>query len=116
MTEDNHGENGITGPGRSVEIREALWVAAMACMGLLLLVLLHQSSDVMEETAKSGERKIPVSFWVSATSFLVVNISVFPLLKDSRPVGFKLLAYILTGIAPTVVLLFVVLNLLMSGN
>ena len=116
MTEDNHGENGIAGPGRSVEIREALWVAAMACMGLLLLVLLHQSSDVMGEYAQSGELKIPASFWLSAVSFLVVNFSVFPLLKNSKPVGFKVLAYILTGIVPTVVLLFVVLNLLMSGN
>ena len=103
-------------PDRAVEIKEALWIVAISCVGLLLLGLLHQSSDVMGVYTESGKIEIPPSFWLLATVYLAASLSVFPLLKDSQPADFRITAYVLTGAAPIVLLLLVVANLLALGT
>ena len=114
---DSNGKESETGPSKKVvEIKEAFWFVVTACIGLILLILLHQSGDVMGNFTQSGKKTIPTSFWILATIYLVASISVFPLLKDSKPVEFKVLGCLLTGVVPIVTLLLVVYNLLKLGN
>ena len=115
MTNDSQNEDGIERPDRTVEIKEGLWIVAMSCIGLLFIALLHQSSQVMGQYSESGKVDISVSFWVLATIYLAASISVFPLLKDSKPIEFKVTAYIFTGVVPIAALLMLVFNLLKLG-
>ena len=112
MIKNKRNEDGLQGISRSVEIKEGLWIVAVACIGLLFLVLLHQSGGIMAEFSESGKKDIPILFWVLVTIFLTFCISVFVLLKNSKPIEFRITAFLLTGVAPIVAILFIVFNLL----
>jgi len=97
---------------RKIEIKEALWVVSVSCIGLIFLILLHQSGGVMAECSETGTAKIPLSFWVWVTVYVSFCSSVFILLKESESIEFKIHAFILTGIVPIVAILLIILNLL----
>jgi preprotein translocase subunit SecG len=97
---------------KSLEIKEALWVLSMACIGLLFVVLLHQSGGIMAEFSRSGDSTIPFSFWILVTVLLFFCVSVFVLLKSSESKDFKFTAMLLTGVVPIVAVLFIVINLI----
>jgi len=100
-------------PGsRSIEIKEALWVASMSGIGILFLMLLNKSGRIMAEFSESGIGTIPISFWIVTTLILCLCISVFILLKDSHSKEFKVVGIVLTGIAPAVATLMIVLSVL----
>lgn len=99
-----------------IEVREGLWVVAMASIGLLLLMLLHQSGGVMAEFENSGDKTVPPSFWVLSAIYLGVSLSIFPLLRESSPPEFRITAYILTGLAPIVAWLMIGYNLVRLGS
>lgn len=101
---------------KGTEIREGLWVVAMASIGMLLLLLLHQSGQVMAEFEKSGSKSIPVSFWIVSIVYLSASFSIFPLLRSSSPPEFRITAYVLTGAAPIVAWLLIGYNLVRLGS
>lgn len=97
---------------RKIEIKEALWVVCMASIGLLFVVLLHQSGGIMGEYSRTGNTNIPLSFWALATIYLSLCVSVFILLRESEPIEFKITAFVLTGVVPIVGILLIIVNLL----
>ncbi len=92
-------------------VREAMWVACMAAIGLLVLLLLHQSGEVMARFAATGRATIPVGPWVVATLSLTLCALIPWLLRDSQPRGFRVLAILFTALVPAALVVFLVANL-----
>jgi len=92
-------------------IREALWVVAMACIALLLIVELYLSSTTMAAHLETGNGIISNSFWVFVAASLSACALVPYLLRDSKPKDFKIIAIVLTAIAPAAAVIFIALNL-----
>ena len=88
---------------------------AISIVGLLLLLLLHQSSDVMGSYAATGDADIPGPSWIISIIYLAASMPVFPLLKHCNPLCFRITANVLTGIAPEVMLVMITVNLLSLG-
>lgn len=92
------------------DIKEALWVTAMAGIGLLFLIVFYQSGQVMSTYAQTGQGEISLVYWLLVAAFLFLCTLVPVLLKDSEPL-FKVIAILLTAIAPAVTMVLVVANL-----
>jgi len=93
------------------ELKEAFWIVAMACIGLLVIVDLHLSSTVMGEYLETGSATIPFSFWAFVALTLAVSAVIPMLLKDSKSMELRVIAVLLTSIAPAVATIFIALNL-----
>jgi len=93
------------------EIKEAFWIVAMAAIGLLFIVVMHQSSTVMERVEASGSGTIPGAFWVTVTVALVLCALIPWLVNESREGGVRIIAILLTAVAPAGTILFVAWNL-----
>ena len=107
-----HHEERAYGMSRNIEIKEGLWIVCMSCIGLLFIILLHQSGGIMAEYSETGNTQIPLSFWVLVTIYISLCISVFFLLNESTPIIFKITGCIITGIVPIVTILLIIINLL----
>jgi len=92
--------------------KEALWVVAMAGIGLLFLVILYQMGQVMAAHAETGQARISGTMWASVGTALSLCALIPYLLKDSKGLPFKVIAIVMTSIAPAVTILFIVANLL----
>lgn len=91
-------------------VREAMWIACMAAIGLLVLLLLHLSGEVMARFAATGAATIPARFWVAVVVSLALCALIPWLLRDSES-GLRVLATLMTALAPAAVILFLVVNL-----
>ena len=92
--------------------KEALWVVAMAGIGLLFLVILYQMGQVMAAYTETGQARISGAMWACVGVALFLCAMIPYLLKDSKGLPFKVTAIVMTSIAPTVTILFIVANLL----
>jgi hypothetical protein len=92
------------------DIKEALWVTAMAVIGLLFLIVFRESGEVMATYAETGEVEISIVYWLLVAAFVFLCALIPVLLRDSEPL-FKVIAIALTAIAPAVTMAFVVANL-----
>jgi hypothetical protein len=92
-------------------VREALWVACMAAIGLLVLLLLHLSGKIMVQVEAAGQAPITPGFWFVVALTLGLSALIPWLLRDSQPVGFRVLAVLFTALAPALLVLFLVVNL-----
>ncbi len=111
MKETNTKDDAETN-SHSIEVKEALWVASMAGIGILFLILLNKSGRIMVNYSESGISVIPLSFWIVATAILCLCASIFILLKDSKSVELKVVGITLTGILPIVATLMIVVNVM----
>lgn len=93
------------------ELKEAFWIVAMAAIGLLLIVDLHLSSKVMAVFLEEGRATIPISFWAFLAATLVVCALIPLLLKDSKSMELRVVAVLLTSIAPAIGAILIALNL-----
>lgn len=91
--------------------KEAAWFAAVSIIGLLVLAILYQSSEIIAAHAGTADTGIPVIFWLSVVACLGLCALVPYLLKDSRPMDFKIIAILLTSVAPAVLIVFIVFSL-----
>ena len=110
MNESNRNDD-EDAKGRSIEIKEALWVASMSGIGLLFLLLLNRSGRIMAEFTETGISTIPISFWIVTVVVLCLCVSVFFLLKDSKSMEFKVVGIVLTCFAPALATLIIVINI-----
>jgi hypothetical protein len=92
------------------DIKEALRFTVMAGIGLLFIIVLYQSGEVMATYTETGEGKVPVGYWPLVTVFLFLCALIPVLLRGSEPM-FKVIAISLTAIAPALAIAFVVANL-----
>lgn len=93
------------------EKKEAAWFAAVAAIAWLVLVILYQSSEIIGAYAGTADASIPGIYWLSVAVCLGLCALVPHLLKDSRPMDFKIIAILLTSVAPTIVIVFVLFSL-----
>jgi len=91
--------------------KEALWVVAMAGIGLLFLVILYQMGQVMAAHAETGQARISETMWAGVAVALSLCAIIPYLLKDSKGLPFKVTAIVMTSITPAVTILFIVANL-----
>lgn len=82
----------------------------MAGIGILFLIILYQSGQVMAAYDESGQGNISVLYWVLVFAILALCALIPILLRDSEPMEFKVLAILFTAIVPVVALAFVVGN------
>jgi len=92
------------------DMKEALWVVAMAGIGMLFVIIFYQSGQVIAEYTEMGEASISGTFWVCVAVALSLCAMVPYLLKDSKGLPFKLIAILLTAITPAVTVVLVVAN------
>lgn len=93
------------------QIKEAFWIVAMAVIGLLFIVVMHQSSTVMETVEATGRGTIPGAFWVTVTIALALCALIPWLVSEAREGGVRVIAILLTSVAPAGTILFVAWNL-----
>ena len=91
--------------------KEAIWFAVVAGIALLVLAILHQSSGVIGAHTGTEEASTPGVYWILVVTCLSLCALVPYLLKDSRPLDFKIIAILLTGVAPAVLIGFVLFSL-----
>ena len=96
--------------------KEAVWFAVISIIALLIVVILHLSSGIIEAHAATQEASTPVVFWVLVVACLGLCALVPYLLKDSSPVEFKIIAILLTAVGPAVVIGFVLFALWRSAG
>lgn len=96
------------------EKKEAVWFAAVAAIAWLVLVILYQSSVIIGAYAGTENASIPGIYWLSVAVCLALCALVPYLLKDSRPIDFKIIAILLTSVAPAIVIVFVLFSLWQS--
>ncbi len=96
--------------------KEAIWFAVVAGIALLVLVILHQSSGVIGAYTGTKEASTPGVYWVLVVTCLSLCALVPYLLKNSSPLDFKIIAVLLTGVAPAVLIGFVLFSLWRSTS
>ncbi len=90
--------------------KEAIWFGVVAGIAMLVLVILHQSSGFIGAQAGTEEASIPGVYWVLVVTCLSLCALVSYLLKNSSPLDFKIIAVLLTGVAPAVLIGFVLFS------
>ena len=98
------------------EKNEAVWFAVVAGIALLVLIILHQSGEIIGAYAAIEEASIPGVYWLFVAICLDLCALVPYLLKESRPMDFKIIAILLTAVAPTVLIGFILFSLWRSAN
>jgi len=91
--------------------KEAIWFGVVAGIGLLVLIILYQSSGIIGLHAGTGQASNPGIFWVVVVLCLSLCALVPYLLKESTPRDFKIIAILLTSVAPAVLIGFVLFSL-----
>lgn len=95
---------------------EAVWFAVVSIVALLILVILHQTGGIVGARAGAEVVDIPSVYWMLVVVCLSLCMLIPYLLKDSESMGFKVIAIILTAIAPTVVVGFALFSLWRSAS
>lgn len=90
--------------------KEAIWFGVVAGIALLVLVILYESSGIIGAQAGTEEASTPGVYWVLVMICLSLCALVPYLLNDSRPLDFKIIAILLTGVAPAVLVGFVLFS------
>lgn len=93
------------------EKKEAIWFAVVAAIGVLVLVILYQSSGIIEAYSGAEGAHTPAFYWVLVSLCLGLCALVPYLLSNSKPMDFKIIAILLTAVAPAVVIGFVLFSL-----
>ena len=98
--------------------KEAVWFAVVSIIALLVLVILHLSGEIIGARAGAGaeEVSIPSVYWVFVVVCLSLCALVPYLLKESTPLDFKIIATLLTALAPAVLIGFVLFSLWRSTS
>jgi hypothetical protein len=96
--------------------KEAVWFAVVSAIALLVLVILHQSGEIIGARAAVEEASIPIVYWVLVVVCLSLCALVPYLLKESKPLDFKIIATLLTALAPAVLVGFVLFSLWRSAS
>jgi hypothetical protein len=90
--------------------KEAIWFGVVAVIALLVLIILHQSSGVIGAHTGTEEASTPGVFWVLVVTCLSLCALVPYLLKNSSPLDFKIIAILLTGVVPAILIGFVLFS------
>ena len=93
------------------EKKEAIWFAVVAAIAVLVLVILYQSSEIIEAHSGAEEAHTPGFYWLLVSVCLGLCALVPYLLNNSRPMDFKIIAILLTAVAPAVLIVFVLFSL-----
>jgi hypothetical protein len=96
--------------------KEAAWFAVVSVIALLILVILHQSGEIIGARAGMEEVSVPVVYWVFVVACLGLCALVPYLLRESTPLDFKIIAILLTALAPVVLIGFVLFSLWRSAS
>ena len=96
--------------------KEAVWFAVVSVISLLILVILHQTGEIVGARAGAEVASIPSVYWMLVVVCLSLCALVPYLLKDSKSMEFKVIATILTALAPTVVVGFALFSLWRSAS
>ena len=96
--------------------KEAVWFAVVSVIALLILVILHQSGEIIGARAGLEEVSVPVVYWVVVVSCLGLCALVPYLLRESTPLDFKIIAILLTALAPAILVAFVLFSLWRSAS
>jgi Na+/alanine symporter len=91
--------------------KEAVWFAAVAIIALLVLIILFQSNNIIEAYEKAGSASIPGTFWLIVGICSSLCALVPYLLKESKPIDFRIIGIVLTGVAPATLIVFVLFSL-----
>lgn len=93
------------------DLCEALWVVSMAGIGLLFLVILYLTGQVMAAYEATAGGDIPVAYWALVGVFVLLCALIPVLLRNSQPPGFRILAILFTAVAPVATVALIVANL-----
>ena len=96
--------------------KEAAWFAVISVIAMLVLIILYQSGGTIEAHMGTEETSIPVVYWVLVVVCLGLCALVPFLLKDSTPMDFKIIAILLTAVAPAVLIGFILFSLWRSAS
>ena len=96
--------------------KEAVWFAVVSVIALLVLVILQQSGEIIGARAAAEEVSIPGVYWALIVVCLSLCALVPYLLKESTPLDFKIIATLLTALAPAVLIGFVLFSLWRSTS
>ena len=96
--------------------KEAIWFAVVSIVALLVLVILHQTGEIVGARTGAEVANIPGVYWMLVVVCLSLCMLVPYLLKDSKSMEFKVIAILLTGLAPTVVVGFALFTLWRSAS
>ena len=98
------------------EKKEAIWFGVVAVIALLVLVILHQSGEIVADFMMLEEPSVPVIYWVLIVVCLSLCALVPYLLKDSKEMDFKIIAILLTSVAPIALICFILFSFWRSAN
>jgi amino acid transporter len=96
--------------------KEAAWFAVVACIAMLVLVILYLSGPIIGAHIGMEETSTPGIYWVLVVVCLGLCALVPYLLKDSRPMDFKIIGILLTAVAPAAIIGFILFSLWRSGS
>jgi cytochrome bd-type quinol oxidase subunit 2 len=96
--------------------KEAIWFAVVSIVALLVLIILHQTGEIVGARTGAEVANIPSVYWMLVVVCLSLCVLVPYLLKDSKSMEFKVIAIILTALAPTVVVGFALFSLWRSAS
>ncbi len=96
--------------------KEAAWFAVISVIAMLVLIILYQSGGIIEAHMGTEETSTPVVYWVLVVVCLCLCALVPFLLKDSTPMDFKIIAILLTAVAPAVLIGFILFSLWRSAS
>lgn len=93
------------------DIKEAIWFAVVACIAMLVLIILYQAGPIIGLHAGTDEATTPAVFWILIVVCLSLCAFVPFLLKNSKPMDFKIIAILLTAVVPAVIIAFLLFSL-----
>lgn len=96
--------------------KEAAWFAAVSVIAVLVLIILYQSGEIIAARAVTEGVGIPGVFWISAVACLSLCGLVPYLLKDSEPMDFRIIAILLTAVAPAILIGYLLYSLWRSNE
>lgn len=96
--------------------KEAAWFAVVAGIALLVLVILYQSGEIIAARAVTEGVSIPGVFWISLVACVSLCGLVPYLLKESKPMDFRILAILLTAVAPMILIGYLLFSLWRSNE
>ena len=88
----------------------------VAGIALLVLVILYQSGEIIAARAVTEGVSIPGVYWIAVVACLSLCGLVPYLLKDSDPMDFRIIAILLTAVAPAVLIGYLLFSLWRSGE
>jgi len=107
---------GVKDGGTVNDKKEAAWFAVVAGIALLVLVILYQSGEIIAARAMKEGVSIPGVFWISVVACLSLCGLVPYLLKDSQPMEFRIIAILLTAMAPVILIGYLLFSLWRSNE